>query len=85
MSIEQPRPSRPASSWSLWSPSAMYARLSAEEALSALHPATRGRLGDARTTLARIVAAVDHRELSAEMATEPLTRLAARLRLYRER
>jgi hypothetical protein len=52
MPIEQTQPSRLPTSWSLWSPSAMYARLSAEEALSALPPATRGRLGDARTTLA---------------------------------
>jgi hypothetical protein len=85
MPIEQSHPSRPATSWSVWTPSAMYARLAAEEALSALPPPTRRRLGDPKTTLARIVAAVDHRQLSAEKATEPLSRLAARLRVYRER
>lgn len=66
-----------------WSPSALNARLDAEQALRALPRRTHGIAADARTGVRRIVSEVDRRQVTLPAATDRLRALTARLRQHR--
>ena len=68
----------------VWPPSAMAARLSAEEALDALPHRAWGISAEARRTLASIIAGVDQNGLAPEVAAELLRDLTGRLVLHRQ-
>lgn len=62
-----------------WSPSALNARLDAEQALHALPRRAGGLAVEARVMISRVIALVERRELSLSAATARLRDLTARL------
>ena len=76
--------SSPASSSPVtWSPVALSARLDAERALRALPRRPWGIYADARKAIGRIVAEVEHRQLSLDASTLQLRDLTLRLHRHR--
>jgi hypothetical protein len=79
-----PRLGRPATSAPVtWSPVALSARLEAERALRALPRRPWGISADGRKAIGRIVAEVEHRQLSLDAATTRLRDLTLRLHQHR--
>jgi len=66
-----------------WSPVALCARLEAERALRALPRRPWGISADGRRAIGRIVAEVEHRQLSLDAATTQLRDLTLRLHQHR--
>lgn len=77
------RPHRARTTPLMWSPSALHARLRAQQAADTLPRRARGFGAEARAGIRRIVTDVEQRRLSLSAATEQLRALTLRVRDYR--